>query len=237
MPLIQFPNVPKLPGVPQVRRSSVFPAALPPVVGLALGVARLLQLFLFGTGWGIYKSQKTTDVADDTGLESVITTAKRVPVLTPDTFLEFSYRNESAVADYPIQQGSFVSYDKVANPFEIVLRVAKGGNTAERQKFLDKLESLAGDLELYDIVTPERSYLNVNIVRYEVARRREAGAYWLSEVDIYFREIRFVTPEYLTTTAPAADTSDAKQPSARPAANNGTVQATQPPANVDVTPR
>ena len=41
MPRYQFPNVPQLPGVPQVNRSLAFPAGPPPQVGGAVALGRL----------------------------------------------------------------------------------------------------------------------------------------------------------------------------------------------------
>jgi len=59
-------------------------------------------------------------------------------------------------------------------------------------------------------------------MRYEVTRRGARGAYFLSEVDLYFREIRTVTAAYTST---AVTTQNAQNPSAQSVTNTGNVQA------------
>lgn len=230
IPKPKFPNVPKLPGVPQLARSLQFPPAPAPVLGLALALGKLWQSIFAQPQWAIYKSipAGTQDASDST--PTVTVAAQRVPVVVPDSFGEFSYRNESSVSDFPVQDGAFASYDKVANPFEIVVRMYKGGSKEARKKFLDSIQAIAGTLDFYDIVTPERAYLNVNVTRVEISRRGAGGAYFLSEVDLFFREIRTVTASYSTT---ATETQNAQNPSAAPVVNTGTVQP-QPADNIDV---
>jgi len=225
IPKPPFPNVPKLPGVPQLSRSPLSPASALPVVGLGLALGALWKSVFAKSGWAIYKSNTTQ--AQDAGangadLNTVTVTAKRVPVVEPDSFGEFTYRNEWTVSDFPVQNGEFASYNKVANPFETMVRMYKGGSKEARKRFLDSIDAIQGTLDLYDIVTPEKTYLGVNVIRYEVSRRGARGAYFLSEVDLYFREIRQVTSTYTTT---AVVTQNAQNSSAAPVSNTGIVQA------------
>lgn len=224
IPKPPFPNVPKLPGVPQLPRSPLSPASALPVLSLGLAIGALWKSVFSKTGWAIYKSNPTqvqdagTNGAD---LDTVTVTAKRKPVIEPDSFGEFTYRNEWSVSDFPVQEGEFATYNKVANAYEVMVRLYKGGSKEDRKKFLDSIDAIQGTLDLYDIVTPERSYIGVNVIRYEVARRGPRGAYFLTEVDLYFREIRQVTATYTTT---AVVTQNAQNPSAAPVSNNGIVQ-------------
>lgn len=223
IPKPAFPNVPKLPGVPQLPRSPLSPTSALPVLSLGLALGALWKSVFAKSGWAIYKSNVPGTQDAKTGdLEEVVIVAKRQPVVEPDSFGEFTYRNEWAVSDFPVQSGEFASYNKVANPFETMVRMYKGGTKEARKKFLDSIEAIQGTLDLYDIVTPERTYLGVNVVRYEVSRRGAKGAYFLSEVDLYFREIRQVTATYTTT---AVVTQNAQSASAAPVANNGVIQA------------
>lgn len=228
IPKALFPNVPKLPGVPQLNRSTLFPAGPPPVVGAAVALGRLWQALFAQPVWGIFKAEIPTTPSED-GVETVTVVAERKPVVVPDNILEFGYREESSIADFPIQDGGFVNYDKVDNPFEVVLRLSKGGSERERKAFLDSIYAIAGDLELYDIITPEKTYLSVNVLRFEVLRRGPRGAAMLSEVDLYFREIRIVTATYATTQVVI---DDPQNPSATSPSNTGTVQ----PQPTELTP-
>lgn len=221
IPKPQFPNVPQVSGVPQLLRSPNFPPAPSPVLGVALAVGRLWQALFTEPQWGIYKHQKPTQDDGKPGqLASVVVVGKRVPVVVPDSFMEFGYRNESTLSDYPVQENGFTTYDKVANPFETSLRMSKGGSKQERKKFLDSIDAIVNTFELYDIVTPEKTYLSVNVLRHDISRRGNKGAYFFAEVDLYFREIREVTATYSTT---SLVTSGAQDPSAKPAENTGNV--------------
>lgn len=225
IPKPPFPNVPKLPGVPQLVRSNLFPPAPSPVLALGFALGALWQAIFATPQWGIYRSVIPTRQATantDNELEEVTVVAKRLPVVVPDSFGEFSYRNEWSLSDFPVQQGAFASYNKVSQPYEIVVRLRKGGTKEARKQFLDSIDAITDSLQLFDIVTPEKTYLNVNIVRYELSRRGAGGAFFLSEVDLYFREIRQVTSTYTTT---AVVTQNAQNASAVSVVNTGVVQA------------
>ena len=84
MPLIPYPDVPNLPGVPALSRSNnaQYAAAALTVIG------ELLPNNLFGTKWAITDSDGNT-------------------ALVPDSFVAFEYKNERKIPNYPIEEGSF----------------------------------------------------------------------------------------------------------------------------------
>ena len=125
------------------------------------------------------------------------------------------------MANFPVQNGAFASYDKVIVPSEFSVRMTKGGSKTDRKNFLDEIDTAANSLQLYKILTPERTYLDVNITRYEVTRRGTQGAFFLAEVDIYFMQIRQVSAQY---TSASAATQNAQQPGAQPSTSQGLVQ-------------
>lgn len=241
IPKPPFPNVPKLPGVPQLNRSATFPPAPPPVLGTALALGRLWQALFVQPLWAIYQQAQAEPETNDDGVETVTVVADRQPVVVPDSFLTFAYRKESNIATYPIQNGGFVNYDKVANPFETFVRMSKGGSLQDRKQFLDSLDAIVDTTDLYDILTPEKTYIGVNVLRYELVREGVRGAYFFAEVDLYFQEIRQVAPQYTNTslTSPSQIPS-AQNPEADNAQNIGTVQAQQArtltPESLGITP-
>lgn len=203
---VTFPNVPQLPGVPQLARAALFVAIALPVLGRSAATPPLWRSSQTGPTWGILDQKGNV-------------------VLVPDSFLAFARRKESRIPDFPLQKGSFAAYNKVQLPFEIPLRLSKGGSLVEREQFIDTLERIEGDTNLYNILTPEKTYLNVNITRTEVTRRGPNGAYYLGEVDIFFREIRQVQAQYSST---SADTSNAADPDAIPSTSLGQQQPQVP---------
>lgn len=224
MPLIPFPNVPKLPGVPQLNRSPAFPAGPPPALGGVIALGRLLLAFLSKPQWGIYADDPPRVNAPTDDLPTVTVRANNPPVVVPDSIRRFAYKNEWNVSDFPIQNGGFASYNKVNNPFDITLRMTKGGTLKQRTTFINQLTDIAGTTSLYKIITPEKTYFSCNVIGFSIVREEQRGAYFLAEVDVSFREIRFVNAEYTNT---AQDTANAVDPSALPPVNTGAVQATE----------
>lgn len=222
MPRYPYPNVPKLPGVPQVNRSLESPAGPPPQLGGAIALARLALALFQKPSWGIFRDTSQDPLpVDPDGLEVVTVTADNPPVIDPDNFRDFGFRQEWAVASAPTEQGGFASYNKVQNPQELLIRLTKGGSLKARTDFLEKLNTIANSLDLYRVVTPEREYRGLNISRVEVSRKEAKGAYFLAEVDVFFIEIRTVVSEYSVT---ATTTANARQPAATSIVNGGTKQ-------------
>lgn len=164
---IVYPDVPNVPGVPPVPRNPLMPPTPPPVL--------LTQDSIFAPQsvpvqqWGIYSQGQ--------------------PVVLADNVVELEYRQDWTIADYQMEQGAFESYDKVTNPFEIALAFSRGGSISDRQEFLDSIANIAGDLNLYDVFTPEVNYTNVNVRHYDYKRTATNGM-GLIVVNIYVTQIR-----------------------------------------------
>ena len=137
-------------------------------------------------------------------------------VLAADSFKSLSFKHGWRVANYPMEQGAFQSYNKVQTPFELSAVFVKGGSNAARAAFLTTIETLAQSLNLYHVVTPEYTYTNVSIEDYDYQRTATNGNKLLS-VDIKFIEIKLAPTAAFTNTASA---------SASAVVNGGTVQAT-----------
>lgn len=188
-----FPNVPKAEGVPPVKRDASNPGDTPTQ---ALD-GDTITVNGFGTDtWGVY-------------------TDGNAKALEPDTIVSVGYQAEHRVADYPIEQGGFETYDKVELPFEVMVVMTKGGSWEERRAFVSAVEEIRGDTKLYLVVTPEKTYRNVNITRVSIDRSREQGA-GLITVEMHLREVR----ENAT-----ASFSNSKEAASADTVNNGSVQA------------
>jgi hypothetical protein len=198
-----YPNVPSLPGVPPVFRGEGNPGTTFPQNPLthdAPGVAAGAR-----AAWGIYRSGG--------GL-----------ALTIDSVKALEPGREFRVSDYPVEKGAFQSYDKVATPAETRITVTKGGSDTDRQGFLDQLDKLIESTDLFNIVTPDTTFLERNLIRYDYRRSNESGATLLT-VEIQTVEIR----QSVQTTF-----SDSKQPSGAKTTNAGPVQPR--PATIAQTP-
>lgn len=132
------------------------------------------------------------------------------PVIVPDTVPRFEYRGEARVSDYPVEQGAFASYNKVQVPFDVrMTMVCSGSNFAQkgaqalrnavglsigqnlmqRPDFLDTLDYMRLTTDLFVIVTPDKTYPNVNLEHFDYRRETTNGATMLI-VEAWFREVR-----------------------------------------------
>jgi hypothetical protein len=105
---LPFPNVPNLPGVPPVPRSP----ALTPTEIATLGTDAISSVL-----WQSAQAPPQWGIFDTAGNQLV----------DPDSIIDFSNRNEWDVATFPVQQGTFASYNKVKAPSEYMVRMTKGG--------------------------------------------------------------------------------------------------------------
>ncbi|OYV48309.1 MAG: hypothetical protein B7X10_03270 [Burkholderiales bacterium 21-58-4] len=167
----KFPTVPNLPGVPNLLRSPVAAAAV-------TALSPLISSFLgsFAQVWGVFDAQGNQ-------------------VLTPDTFLALEYTNSRRISNFPVEQGSFASYNKVNDPFSGTVRMAVGGTLSAREQFLADLQMLADSLDLYTLVMPEASYINVNMDRFDFRRETRNGA-GVIVASCHFVEIRQAQTAY-----------------------------------------
>lgn len=173
-----FPNVPIAPGVPPVNRIN---AGISSVIGVSMLVGDLLG-FLFGSTpkWGVF-------------------TQGGAMIAQADSVKVFDYRHHWRIANYPMEQGAFQSYNKVQTPFDTTVTLIKTGTVAQRGAFLNALETAANTTNLYNVVTPEVTYTNVSIEYINYKREARNGATLLS-VELGLREIRITTPATLSNT-------------------------------------
>lgn len=218
MPFIQFPDVPQFPGVPQLLRM-----VGTPVIGIVNAALIRVGLGQFALGleapqWGIFDSDGK-------------------PMAMADTVLGIEFRNDSRVSNYPQEKGAFASYNKVGTPYESRIRLVKGGTETERTQFLLAIETAQRSTNLYNIVTPERTYKNANVVVYDYRRETQSGVTLLI-VDLFLVEVRQVTVSpYSSTGAAPIIPSQTSSPGAASPQNQGQVQpsATAPSATISPT--
>lgn len=110
-------------------------------------------------------------------------------VIEPDSIVTLEFKNDSRLSQYPQEDGAFQTYNKVATPFELHVTMTKGGTESDRAFFIAAVEENAQSLALLDVVTPEKTYLSVNISRINYRRSASSGL-GLITVDIGFTEIR-----------------------------------------------
>lgn len=193
-----------LPGVPQLPPSSATP--LVATIASAAISSTLWQASQAPPQWGVFDSDGNL-------------------VLSPDSVIDFTNRQEYEISTFPVQEGEFASYNKVIKPYEVYIRISKSGTLNDRTELLLALDNLVASTDLYTVATPEQNYDGVNLVRYEIARRGPKGAYFLTEVDLYFEYVIEVTPQYTGT---AVQLPNSQSAAAQPTSNVGNVNPGTP---------
>jgi hypothetical protein len=173
---MSFIDVPNVPGVPAL--SSYAASGITQVFADA---AAAVFSTIFGIEWGIFLIA--------------------LPVLSYDNQIFFGYQQEWVISDYPVEAGSFQSYDKVQKPATVRVRIAAGGSTLNRFAMLESIALQMSTTLLYNIVTPEAVYLNFCFEREEYVR--EADNVGLIAVDLIFREVlQSATASFQNTATP-----------------------------------
>jgi hypothetical protein len=170
IPKALYPLVPNAPGVPPVLRNVVKIADAATLGFLGLSEALDALIGAESPQWGIF------------------TTSGEV-VAIADSVLSLEYRNDSRISDYPVEQGAFASYNKVADPYSVRVRMARGGTEQDRSDFIAAIEAAAATLDLFEVRTPEMIYPSANIEGLDYRREAINGAGKVI-VEIRLREIR-----------------------------------------------
>jgi hypothetical protein len=190
---------------------------------LGSDVGKVAQMFGFGAAsWGIYLKGK--------------------PAFLPDSIIAVDVKEDWRIADFPMENGAFQSYNKVRTPYEYRVTMTKAGGSSGLaayanvqgllgggnavSSFLQSVETAALSLNLYDVVTEDRTYGNACISHYDYRRTATNGADMVT-VDLWLTEInQSVGTNYSNTQSPTSSgsLSDTSAPSGQDATNTGTVQ-------------
>lgn len=224
MPFIQYPDIPPYPGVPALVRPANAAIAASPVLAFGIGELQnvLANVYQQSPVWGIFDADGNQLGAPE-GVNGILSAIFSLNVSTLSTF-SFSYSKETRVADFPVEGGSFASFNKVQIPANPVVTLALDGTKADRSAFLSILDDACNSTELFDVVTPEITYTGYTIERISYDRNALRGATLLT-VDVMLKEIRQVSAAFAQATSPI---NNPQNPAATPTVNNGQVQAATP---------
>ena len=179
MPLIPYPDIPKLPGVPAIPRS---PNVSTPNISNV--TPNSIPVNNYGVQWGFVGA---------TGQS----------IITPDSFIDFEYREERKIPTYPIEGGSFASYNKVAMPFDVRVTISCNGKGAlTKENFLSTIEQLMNSLTLINVITPNFTYQNCNLVHVDYRREAKQGVS-LIIAQLWFQQVIIAQQATPTTTEPS----------------------------------
>jgi hypothetical protein len=163
-------------GIPNLLRKA------PKAIALTLlgNAVNFVVDFLFpAPTWGVYLAGSTT------------------PAVAVSSVTELDIGGESKVSNYPLENGTFATYNKVIMPNMFSIRLTRDGSEDERGVFLNWLQVNAGTLDLFDILCPENAYSDATLVSYRVSRSSQSGAAMII-ADCIFQEVRQIPALYGT---------------------------------------
>ena len=180
------------PGAPNLLRN--YPRAF----GLTLlgNVVNAAWNFLFpGPQWGVF-------------IEGTAT-----PAVTVSSVLAVDAAGDSRTSDYPLQTGSFTTYNKVRTPNVFRITITRDGFESDRQELLQWLVDNLDQPTVYDVVCPEFRWPSVTLVSYRITRTAQSGAGMIL-AECIFQQIRQLPVVYSNSTI-ASPENQSSTPTAR----------------------
>lgn len=119
--------------------------------------------------------------------------------------IEFEFAQDWSLPTYPQEQGAFQAYNKVTLPFDVKIRLACNGSAAERQAFFQNCLAIANSTSLFDVVTPELTFVSQNVSHMAILPRDAKRGVSLVQVELYFQQIPVVASTTFQNTAQPGD--------------------------------
>lgn len=117
------------------------------------------------------------------------------------SFLGADLTAEAKVVTAPIEQGSFVAYNKVHSPDEVNVAGAIKGDAAALNTALGRLLEMQKSTRLYNVVTPDHVYRGYNLYKLSYQRTVDSGTD-LIVFEGRFMEIRQTSGQYTSSDVP-----------------------------------
>lgn len=114
-----------------------------------------------------------------------------------DVFEKSNYKGESKIVQSPVEEGSFASYNMTLTPQEVGCTLIKRGRSDDLSTFINALQAFVESTDLLTVVTPEREYQNMKLIKATFDRSIDNGTDCIV-ADLSFQEVREITSEYTT---------------------------------------
>jgi hypothetical protein len=97
-------------------------------------------------------------------------------VITPDSVFEFEVNADSNINTHPVELGGFQAFNRVQEPITIRMLLACQGQNMSRDAFVSTLKSLREGTQVVTISSPDGSYPNMTLKRWDYTKKAEKGA-------------------------------------------------------------
>ncbi len=137
-----------------------------------------------------------------------ITDINSLPIIENFSFISSDIKADAKVTSYPVEQGSFSTYNKTVAPLDISVTLSVEGDNIALQSVISVLETLRVTKQLVNIVTPITEYNNYALQTYNYSNNNSEGTGILI-VDLKFTQVREVAKQYTNAITYPADPSAA----------------------------
>ncbi len=145
-------------------------------------------------------------------------------ILPTAIIIKMSMKDGGTVVSGPVEEGSFATYNKTTDPFEISATLAFQGTDTYLQSIITSLKTLKSSVTTFSIITPYEEYKGMTLESYSYEYSLDNGL-GILYVDAEFKEIREIMLSY--TKQQYIPVSETKTPDATSTEDAGSVQASE----------
>ena len=146
---------------------------------------------------GGFSSLPDVNIADNGSQAWTILDETGEQAFSFDVFEKSNYKGESKIVQSPVEEGSFASYNMTLTPQEVGCTLIKRGRSDDLSAFINALQAFVESTDLLTVVTPEREYTNMKLIKATFDRSIDNGTDCIV-ADLSFQEVREITSEYTT---------------------------------------
>ena len=139
------------------------------------------------------------------GIYDILDAETNQQVFDYDTFVSVKLDAKTKVSSFPVEDGSFASYNKASAPYRARVEIAVSDIADRRHQLIVDLDREKNSVRLFNITTQDATYLNYTLEGYSVAFTRPSG-WGIVTATLEFVEVREVTPAYGNARAGAGGT-------------------------------
>ena len=217
-------------GIPDLKSGITFKSITNSALGLVQG-AFWQSLKGSQENWGLYtkptKTGKIYRLGFKDSSQSVLNQLYSLVSLNSYqiSVLSMNVGGASSASDFPVEEGSFATYNKVIRPETVRVSYAVSGSASDRALFLSEIRDAKNNNTLLDVYMPETVglYQNYTIVNYQMNRSADSGAS-IFYIDVDLIEVKEVSAKYIASSK-KTPVKEPKKVQAKPKTNTGKVQA------------
>lgn len=112
-----------------------------------------------------------------------------LPVITFTSFLSLEGVSSAKVSDYPVEEGSFSTYNKTVAPRDFTVTLAVTGDDVELQEALSCVEALRASTQMVSVIAPYQEFKGYCLESYDFASKVQDGVGILI-FSMQFKEVR-----------------------------------------------